>query len=74
MLPVFLVALLGILVFAVVAEAVAGDAGLYLTSFVGGLVSSKIVLVEFVNGEMRSSAMVPMAVIGAVGLAVFFLL
>lgn len=95
-----------ILVFAVVAEALAGDAGLYLTSFVGGLVSSaavavtaatvfndgtvgvepaagmvvlgiaasltsKVVLVEIINGEMRARAALPMVLVGLAGLATF---
>lgn len=102
----FAVVYVGILVFAVLAETVLGDAGLYLTAFVGGLVSSaavsvtaatvftdgtvaaapaagmvvlgitasitsKIVLVEVVNGQMRRTALFPLAVIGVVGVVVF---
>jgi len=101
----FALVYVGILLFAVVAETLAGDAGLYLTAFVGGLVSSaavavtaatvfndgavaaepaatmivlgiaasltsKVVLVELITTEMRIRAVLPMAVVGLVGLGI----
>jgi uncharacterized membrane protein (DUF4010 family) len=104
----FSVVYVAILVLSVGGEELLGDAGLYLTAFVGGLASSaavsvtaatvfnggtigvqqaagmvvlgivasltsKIVLVEVVNGEMRSRAIVPMAIVGLAGLGAFFL-
>lgn len=36
--------------------------------------TSKIVLVEMINGEMRKTAMLPMAVVGLFGIGIFFLL
>jgi uncharacterized membrane protein (DUF4010 family) len=105
----FSVAYVAILVISVLAETFAGDAGLFVTAFAGGLVSSaavsvtaatvfnegsvavqsatgmvvfgitaslvsKIVLVEFVNRDMRLLAVVPMALVAIGGLATLVIL
>lgn len=91
------------------ADQFVGEAGLYVTAFIGGLVSSaavvssaasmlssgsaslhvaggmvlfsimasltsKIILIETINSDMRWRANLPLVVIGLVGLAVFFLI
>ena len=104
----FSVAYIAILGSAVLAEALLGDLGLYLTAFAGGLVSSaavavtaatvftdgtippeqaagmvvigiaasfatKIMVVEVGGAQLRRKAVIPLAVIGTLGVVVFVL-
>lgn len=46
-------------------------AGMVILGIVASL-SSKIILVEFINGNMRGKGVLPMAIIGLVGLGVWF--
>ncbi|RQH02659.1 MgtC/SapB family protein [Natrarchaeobius oligotrophus] len=53
------------------AASVEAAGGMVMLGIMASL-SSKIVLVEIINGQMRLKAMLPMAVVGIVGLAVYF--
>ncbi|RQG88090.1 MgtC/SapB family protein [Natrarchaeobius halalkaliphilus] len=54
------------------AASVEAAGGMVMLGIMASL-SSKIVLVEIINGQMRKKAMLPMAFTGVVGLAVYFL-
>ena len=96
-----------ITVVSILSQQLFGDTGLYVTAFLGGLVSSaavavsagsilnqgavsieaaggmvmlgimasltsKCVLVELINGQMRSRGILPMALVGVTGIVVYF--
>jgi uncharacterized membrane protein (DUF4010 family) len=104
----FSVIYVGITLVSVVAQELLGEAGLFMTAYTGGLISSaavavsaatvynsgaasaevaggmvllgilasltsKIVLIEIINGQMRKQAMLPMGIIGLIGIGVYFI-
>lgn len=104
----FSVIYVGITLISVVAQELLGEAGLFMTAYTGGLISSaavavsaatvynsgaasaevaggmvllgilasltsKIVLIEMINGQMRKQAMLPMGIIGLIGIGVYLI-